>query len=324
MQRLVYFLVCIAATMFVHRAAAQEDIPVRSLPTEIFVQVQKAAKDTVKWRWKRGGLANLNFTQVSQKNWAAGGDNFSMSIASYLNAFLYYQKGKNTWDNNLDWNFGYMGATSTGGRKNDDRISGTTKYGYKIDSSGKLLASFLINGRTQLFDGRQYFTKDSSQLISSFLAPAYGITSLGLDYQPNKYLSVFVSPLTERFTAVLDRNLALKNLYGIGTHRFQAGYGAFSSINFQKDLMKNVNYKSTVLLFSQYNHNPQDIKLDMTNYFNFKINKILSATYSLNLIYDDDVKLFGPHSNSAGLQVQSQIGIGLSMPFKTGYTRMSM
>lgn len=310
--------------MYVHKACAQEDIPVRSLPSEIFVQVQKAAKDTVKWRWKRGGLANLNFTQVSQKNWSAGGDNFSMSIASYVNAFLYYQKGKHTWDNNLDWNFGYMGATSTGGRKNDDRINATTKYGYKMDSAGKLLMTFLVNGRSQLFDGRQYFTKDSSKLISSFFAPAYGVTSFGLDYQPTKALSIFMSPLTARLTVVLNRKIALQNLYGIGPHRYQIAPGAFASINFQKDLMKNVNYKSNLILFSQYNHNPQDVDLDMSNYFNFKINKILSATYSLNLIYDDDVKLFGPHSDSPGLQVQSQIGIGLSMPFKTGYTRMSM
>ncbi len=323
-KKLLYFLFLIIAALHGAAAYAQEDIPVRSLPSEIFVTVQKAAKDSVKWRWKRGGLANFNLTQSSQKNWSAGGDNFSMAITSYVNAFLYYQKGKNSWDNNLDWNFGYMEATSTGGVKNDDRINVTTKYGYKIDTSGKLLISFLLNGRSQFFDGRQYFTKDSSKLISTFMSPAYGVSSAGLDYQPNKALSVFASPLTARLTVVWKSRLALQNLYGIGPRRYQIAPGAFIAINFQKDLMKNVNYKANLNLFSEYDHNPQDVDMDMSNYFNFKINKFLSATYSLNLMYDDDVKLFGPHNESPGLQVQSQIGIGFSMPFKTGYTRSSM
>ncbi|ANI89412.1 hypothetical protein A9P82_08955 [Arachidicoccus ginsenosidimutans] len=305
-------------------AHAQDNIPVRSLPSEIFVTVQKASKDTIKWRWKRGGTGNLNLSQSSQRDWAAGGDNFAMSINTYVNAFLYYRKNKNTWDNNLDFNFGYMQATSTGGRKNDDRIAVTTKYGYKIDSSGKLLASFLVNGRSQLFDGRQYFTKDSSQLISSFLSPAYGVTSAGLDYQPDNALSIFASPLTARLTVVLKESLAQKNLYGIGTHRYKVAPGAFVAINYNKEIMKNINYKANLNLFSDYTHNAQDVDMDMSNYINFKINKYISATYSLNLMYDDDIKLFGPNSNSPGLQLQSQIGIGFSMPFKTGYTRISM
>ncbi|MDE1192217.1 MAG: DUF3078 domain-containing protein [Arachidicoccus sp.] len=323
-SQIITYLVIFLFVLSFKNSYAQEDIPVRSLPSEIFVVVQKSAKDTIKWRWKRGGLINLNLAQTSQKNWSAGGDNFSMTMASYINAFLYYQKGKHTWDTNLDWNFGYMGSTSTGSRKNDDRLNITTKYGYKIDTSGKLLLTFLINGRSQLFDGRQYYSKDSSKLISSFMAPAYGVTSFGLDYQPDKSLSAFFSPLTARSTLVLNSKLALEDLYGIEGHRYQIAPGAFASVNYQKDIMKNVNYKANLILFSQYNHNPQDVDLDMSNYLTFKINKIMSATYSLNLIYDDDVKLFGRNLNSAGLQVQSQIGIGVSMPFKTGYTRISM
>jgi hypothetical protein len=68
-------------------------------------------------------------------------------------------------------------------------------------------------------------------------------------------------------------------------------------------------------LFSNYLHNPRNVDMYMTNLFTFKINKFLSATYSLDLIYDDDVKLFGPKQDSPGLQLKSMIGIGFSMPF---------
>lgn len=48
----------------------------------------------------------------------------------------------------------------------------------------------------------------------------------------------------------------------------------------------------------------------MTNMFTFKINKYFSATYSLDLMYDDKIKIFGPLKKSPGLQLKSIIGIG--------------
>ena len=48
----------------------------------------------------------------------------------------------------------------------------------------------------------------------------------------------------------------------------------------------------------------------MTNMFTFKINKYFSASYNLDLIYDDKIKIFGPLKTSSGLQLKSVIGIG--------------
>jgi len=42
-----------------------------------------------------------------------------------------------------------------------------------------------------------------------------------------------------------------------------------------------------------------------------KLSKVLSATWSLDLIYDDDVRLFGKNNSSPGLQLKSLIGVGL-------------
>jgi hypothetical protein len=38
-------------------------------------------------------------------------------------------------------------------------------------------------------------------------------------------------------------------------------------------------------------------------------------TYSLTLIYDDDVRMFGPSQDAAALQLQSLFGAGLLMKF---------
>jgi len=53
----------------------------------------------------------------------------------------------------------------------------------------------------------------------------------------------------------------------------------------------------------------------MTNSFSFKVNSYLSATCNLDLIYDDDVKLFGDDKSSPALQIKSLIGIGFLMRF---------
>ncbi|MFT3902568.1 MAG: hypothetical protein QM727_05315 [Niabella sp.] len=46
-----------------------------------------------------------------------------------------------------------------------------------------------------------------------------------------------------------------------------------------------------------------------------KLNKFLTVTYSLDLIYDDDVRLFGPHNTSARTQFKSMFGIGFMYKF---------
>jgi hypothetical protein len=53
----------------------------------------------------------------------------------------------------------------------------------------------------------------------------------------------------------------------------------------------------------------------MTNTLNAKISKVLSAVWGLDLIYDDDAKLFGKNRRSPALQVRSLVGIGLLVKF---------
>jgi len=296
-------------------AASAQDIPVKTLPTEIFKSVTRKATDTVSvWKWKRGGLINVNLSQGTLSNWAAGGDNFSLATSSYVNYYL-YNKGRNySWDNNIDFNFGLIQTSSLGTRKNDDRVEVISKYGLKVDTASKIFASALYNFRSQLFDGLTY-VGDSGYLSSSFMSPAYFLLSLGFDYKPSPVFSLFLSPLTERITLVANKKLNAKGVYGVPAGRYYiAQIGAFASVNYNKEIFKNVTYRGKMDLFSDYTHNPKNIDMYFTNLFAFKINKFLSATYSLDMIYDDDVRLFGKNKTSPGLQLKSLIGIGFLMP----------
>ena len=317
-KQLLLFLGFVSVTMAV---SAQDDIPVKVVPTEIFKSVKKDPNDTLRWQWKRGGIMNLNLAESSLSNWAAGGDHFSMAITSYLNYFLFNKGLKHTWDNSIDFNFGFLQTSSLGSRKNDDRIEVLSKYGLRLDTTDKIYISGLFDFRSQFFDGYTY-NMDSGILSSSFMSPAYVLLSLGFDYKPSDYFSFFVSPLTQRTTIIASDRLYWQGLYGVPPYHHSINQvGAFASISYYKTVLKNVTYKGKLDLFTDYRHNPENVDLYFTNLVNCKINKFLSATYSLDMIYDDDVRLFGKYNNSPGLQVRSVIGIGFSLPFSSVITR---
>jgi len=292
---------------------AQDNV-VTALKREANRNIKKDNDTSTTWNWKRGGLMSFNLAQGSLSNWAAGGDNFSLTVNGYFNYFIYYKKDRHGWDNNIDINLGYIQSTSQGSRKNDDRFDYLSKYGYKMDTIGKWFLTGLFNFRTQFFDGYTY-ANNVGNYTSSLLSPGYFILSAGFDYKPDSKLSVFISPLTSRWIVLANKTLSEKGGYGVpkGAHSYNE-IGAFVNVNYSTVVAKNINYRGRVDLFSNYQHDPQNVDLFMTNLFSFKINKYFSATYTLDLIYDDDVRLFGPTKDAPGLQSKSLIGIGFMKP----------
>ena len=289
-----------------------QDQTVKSLKDESAKTIKKE-EDTTQRRWRRGGIYSLNLAQGSLSNWAAGGDEFSLTLTSYLNLYSFYKEGRHSWDNTLDFNFGYVNTTSLGGRKNDDRLDVLSKYGYALDSSWNL--SGLVNFRSQLARGYTY--PDGKRTFSSaFFSPAYILTSIGFDYKPGPNFSFFISPITSRWVIVKDDSLSAKGLYGVapGKHS-NMEVGAFASANYIKEISPSLQYRGRLDLFSNYRHNPQNIDLFMTNVFSVKLSRILSASWNLDFIYDDDVRIFGKNGSSPALQVKSLVGVGLQVKF---------
>jgi hypothetical protein len=285
-----------------------QDETIKDLRTESGKTITKDPNDTIPKTWKIGGILSLNIAQGSLSNWAAGGEEFSLSANTYINAHAFYKKDKNSWDNNLDFNLGYLKTTTQGTRKVDDRFELLSKYGYALNS--KLNVSLLGDIRTQFFKGYTYPDATTKIYSSDLFAPAYVLLSPGLDYKPTANLSIFMSPVTARWVIVKDT--ALSTLYGVDAgKKSKFEFGAYVSINYAANLGKVVTYKSKLDFFSNYLHNPGNIDIYMTNLFTAKLSKVLSATYNLNLIYDDDVKQFGPNHDSPRLQLQSLFGLGL-------------
>jgi len=296
---------------FVVSANAQDET-VKKLQTDASRAIKKE-EDTTGRRWRTGGIYSLNLSQGSLSNWAAGGDNFSLSLNSIFSLFAFYKEGKRSWDNTIDFNLGYLRSTSLGSRKNDDRIDLLSKYGYAVSSDWNLAG--LFNFRSQLLKGYTY-PDDVKTFSSAFLSPAYILVSPGMDYKPNDAFSVFLSPISARWVIVKDDTLSAKGLYGVtpGQHS-RSEFGAFVSANYIKALNKVVNYKGRLDLFSNYKNNPEKIDVFMTNIFSVKLSKALAATWNVDLIYDDDVRIFGDDGKSPALQLKSLVGLGLLVKF---------
>jgi hypothetical protein len=303
MKKAIFFISCLyGTTMF------GQDPTVKNLQTEAGKTIKKDPNDTIPKTWKMGATFSFNLSQGSLNNWAAGGEKFSLAVNTFINAYAYYKKGRHSWDNNLDFYLGYVKTTSLGTRKSDDRVEYLSKYGYAL--SPKVNLSGLFDIRTQFFKGYTYPDANTKLYSSNFLAPAYIILSPGIDYHPTKNLSIFLSPASARWIIVKDT--LLSTLYGVDRgEKDDFQFGAYASITYNAGLGKNVSYKGKLDFFSNYLRNPQNVDIYMTNLFAAKISRVLAVTYSLTLIYDDDVKLFGPRASSPALQLQSLIGIGL-------------
>lgn len=168
---------------------------------------------------------------------------------------------------------------------------------------------------------------------SGFFAPAYvTIAPLGLDWRPNDWLSVFGSPMVARWTIVSNgpysyaapggvfngkQETPLATLYGVDPAKQNRGeFGAFITATLKKDIMKNVNYYSKIDLYSNYLKNPQNVDLFWTNQIKMKVNNWIQVSYTLDALYDDDVKQQQTNPaiapNSVGLQLLSTLGVGFA------------
>lgn len=289
-----------------------QDTQVQNLKKEASKTVPKAGEQ--KEGWTKGGVFNLNLSQGASRNWASGAEKASFSINAIVNSFLFYKKGRSSWDNTLNAQYGIVSATSIGTRKNDDRLDVLSRYGYQMKNP-KWYFSALANLRTQFTDGFDYSTTPNKTKNSSFFAPAYVLLSPGILYKPNAGFDFFVSPVTSRWVIVNNANAALRPLFRIPAGKISINeIGAFASANLKKDIAKNINYVSRLDLFSNYRNNPQNIDVFWTNVIGMKVNKYIGVTYNFDLIYDHDVRNVKT-GGLMGTQLKSLLGVGFTASF---------
>lgn len=160
----------------------------------------KANKDTsVFIGWKHAATAALNLSQVSYKDWVAGGENtlaYALSLAGVSTSFC----EKTTWANTYRFAFGQARLGDQGLRKTDDEIYAESFLIYKLGTHVNPYAAATL--RTQFAGGYKYDGGVETQ-VSQFFDPAYLTQSAGVAYQP-------FSGLTTRFGVGLREVLTSK------------------------------------------------------------------------------------------------------------------
>jgi len=335
--------ICLVAfvTVMVFGATAQ-DQSVKEMKST----AQRDVKDDTahKKGWKIGGMASVNIGQGSSHNWAAGAETFSFSTAAYLNVYAIRKEGRFSWYNTLDMSYALVNAASTGVRKTDDKIDLVSKAGYSFAEHFDFSA--VLNFRTQFTDGFEYnyFGHGLQHRISGFMAPAYLVLAPGITWKPCGYFNLFVSPVSARWvfvtndpysyvspTGVLptgEIETPLSINYGVDPiKKKKFELGAFASATFAKEVVKNVTFSSRLDLYSNYlkdkrlgdvgdgKARPGNVDVFWTNSLVMKVNKWLNVTYNFDLLYDDDVRQFGPNKNSAGTQTRSLLTVGFALKF---------
>lgn len=272
--------------------------------------------DTIPDGWKRSGIININMTQVNLTNWAAGGFNSVSGIAMF-NGTANWKKGRRAWDNSMVLAFGGQQVANMDPQKTDDRIELNSKYGYELRKSLYLAGVFQF--RTQFTEG---FNAEWTR-ISNFMAPAYTLLGVGLDYRPNDNFTVFFSPATARLVVVSDDKLFEglgpdDRVYGVKNgSTTEMELGGYLRLQYKRELAKNITFLTRGDLFSNYLRNPQNIDVTWETLWTFKVNEWFAATLNTMLIYDHDTKL--PRTDPEGFaymgpatQFKQTLGIGLS------------
>jgi len=287
----------------------------------IFISVTAYSQnDTIKY-WKTEGKMSLNFSQSYFSNWSAGGENSLTAIGKYTMK-ANYKKKKHSWNNWIDLAFGYNLIGKSDPMKTEDKIEFITSYNYDLKKNWQF--STILTFKSQFAKGYEY-SKDSTNSISGFMAPAYIDFGPGITYKPSDHFMVNFSPVTPRWIVVLDQDLANQGAFGLNpadtvngavqnAKQVKSQFGAKLLMAVNYEVAKNVNVASKLELFSDYLDNPQNIDVNWQVLVELKVNSWLNVSFSTELIYDDDVIIKDANDVALGPRTQFKqmlmIGVG--------------
>ncbi|WP_224484214.1 DUF3078 domain-containing protein [Robertkochia aurantiaca] len=284
-------------------------------------------------RWTEKNRIGLDVNEIAFVNWNAGGNNAISARANAL--FLRNYKFRNVqWNNEMILKYGVNAQEGQSIRKTDDEISVNSTMGYKMDQLSDWYFSGKLNFNTQFSNGFRY--PDTETPISTFMAPGYLFLGIGAEYSPeDKDFNLYVSPVTQKSTFVLDQRLADQGAFGVRPARFNGfgmkiedGQRVYTEIGFlltnsyQTKILENIYLSNRINLYTDYLNNFGNIDVNWIVDLEFRVNELVKATFGFHVIYDDDVK-FVEVTNANGetskygarIQFKQLLGIGVVYDF---------
>lgn len=265
--------------------------------------------------WEHGFKGNLNFGQTCLVNWAAGGYN-SYTLKAYVDGHSNFKSedGLHFWNNRLQLDYGMMySADKPIIQKTDDRIYLESKWGYRLSDHWFFATD--LGFKSQFAKGYDYKTpakteggpepgreewKASRVMKSAGLSPAYLDLAFGIDYDPFKWLSINVSPLTGSMVAVTYNDDVLRKNYGMPSFIGSDGNLYYRPVRmelgarFKADVNVTVNdvftYNTQLIYFQNY-LKPFNQRVNWDNKIEWRLLKYFALCLNTSLIYDSLVMM---------------------------------
>jgi hypothetical protein len=277
-------------------------------PSAADLRAAKPKIDTTGWTVK--GNFGVNFTSIGLSNWSGGGNN-ATSILGLLNFTANYHAQTFALDNAVELGYGLTWVSpDPNARKSDDRIIVISKAG--LVATENLNWTGLLDFRTQFTLGEDYTKPVGSDMrkLSNIFAPAFLTLALGAEWEPAKYMSVLIAPVTGRIVIVGDPDLSSRGSFGVAPGQtVLAEFGALVNFQLKRDIWENVNLFTRLNVFAPYRNFAAPV-VNWENIVILKVNKFLNVSLAGDLIYGV------PVTNSTNLlQLRGVAAIGFVLPF---------
>ncbi len=262
-----------------------------------------------KWLTKSSALLQFSQNYVS-KNWYKGG-NSNVAILGIAEGSINYDNHKNIqWENTGEWRAGFNSVNGDTLRKintSDDLLRLQSKLGFK--AFNKFYYTGAVEFQTQFFNS--YKEINSNELKTSTFAPVRLNISLGLDYKPDKNLSIMLAPLSYKFIYVMDTTRIDQTQYGVKSdHKSLNEVGSSVKITYSYQPIDGLQLDGRFYFYTNYHK----VEVELELVANFIINRYFSARLSLYPRYDNTAIL--PNKEKAQLQFKEFLSIGFSHKFK--------
>ncbi|HCM60131.1 MAG TPA: hypothetical protein DIS74_07130 [Bacteroidales bacterium] len=242
--------------------------------------------------WKFKTDLSYLLSQGVVSNWAKGGESNISSVLDVTSALNYSNKvTKVNSATSARFALGLQASGKYGGiRKNLDILEINSKINHK--AFGKFDLSGIFQFKSQFLPGYTYPNDTTSIMVSKFFNPATFILGYGLEYKPNKNLSVSFSPLSYKGTIVTDTANINQTKYGIAADKMAKNeLGAYLTVNSKLVLFEKINMTNRIQLFSNFLMKPQNVDVDWEMIATMPLNWFTDLRVNTHLIYDDNTLL---------------------------------